>query len=74
MPLIHGRGRSFLFVVDNFFTALVKVHIEEDHLFNIGHVIDPLEVEIDFVTSKKGYGCENSKSNQTYSFLKSLSV
>lgn len=65
MSLCHRWRCSFLFVFDNLTTAFVKVHIEEDHLLkevqlhsrcfftylDIWHVVDALEIEINFVTS-----------------------
>ena len=45
-----GRGSgSLLLVPDDFLSALVKVHIEEDELFNAWHVIYSLEIKVNFM-------------------------
>ena len=63
VSLIHRWRCSFLFVIDDLAAALVKVHVEEDHLLNhvrlhthsystyldVGHVEDAFQVEIDFM-------------------------
>ena len=46
----HANSCSLVFVTDNFFAALVKVDVEEDHLLNARHVKHALQIKVDLVT------------------------
>ena len=77
VTLSHAGRGSLLLVVDDLATALIKVHIEEDHLLNVWHIKDSLQVEVHWgVPTSIENQNERCKTmiDRTYSFLKSLSV
>jgi len=51
VALGHVGGGPFVFVANDLLSALVEVHVEEDHLLDGGHVEHAFQVEINFVTS-----------------------
>lgn len=51
MAFGHAGCGSLVLITDYLLAALVKVYVEENHLLDRRHVENPLQIEVNFVTS-----------------------